>query len=191
MLWPTLSTSCAWQSPQVLFATRRSPGFTNWMNSSDSWLSRTELSLGFAELSKNTGLRGLTCACRIVRPGVGSPPWQSVQPRRTNSLPWGSWEFSWQSMHPRLFAIWVAFDWSTLLGFGIAAPAFGMDSFTAIGGPKRLRRSASSERAGRAEAIMTQARRKGMERVLVIRKSWLRRGSRCRAPRLYPRMPRL
>ena len=165
-----------------------STGNTKRMNSGDSWLSRTVLSLGFAELSKNNGLRGAGCAWRMVRPEVGSPPWQSVQPSRTNSLPCGSCAFSWHSMQPLLLAIIVATDWSTLLGLGIATSGLGV-SRTAMGGPKRPAGAGRSwERAGMAAAQAASANeiRKCFSNPVIVRRSCLLRGIRCKGHPAHP-----
>src|ERR1043166_5537719 len=72
-----------WQRPHVCFATRRSPGFMNRMNSGDSWFNQTFEFGGFADVLQNSGCRGRMWACSFVRPRRGFPPWQSVQPRTT------------------------------------------------------------------------------------------------------------
>ena len=103
MLAPSASGGCvamtrlmmsSWQRPHACFATRRSPGFMNRMNSADSWFSQTFEFGGFADVFQNSLCRGGTCAGSFVKPRAGLPPWQSVQPRTTcdawciGSTPW-------------------------------------------------------------------------------------------------------
>src|SRR5208283_3183482 len=158
MLLPTRSMIARWQSPQAASATRRSEGFTKRMNSADSWLSRTDDSDGLAEVCQKTGFLGGTWALRMVRPGVGSPPWQSVHPSTTygdacmSSIP------RWHSRHPALLRPASCGLWSIQLaglGAGGGASAERASRGTAIGGPNRLSggvRDAACPAAPRAES---------------------------------------
>src|SRR5271165_6644980 len=141
MLLPACATVSPWQRPHALSATRRSAGLTKRMNSAGSWLRRTEESDGLAEVCQNTGFLGATWALRMVRPGVGSPPWQSTHPRTTygdacmSSIP------RWHSRHPELLRPASPALWSIQLaglGDGGAASDERASLGTAIGGPKRM-----------------------------------------------------
>ena len=102
-------TSFGWQPdvPQLMCAMRKSPGFTNRMNSGDSWLSRVYERTGFAPpAGHRCGFRGWTCACSFVAQ-FAFPPWQSVQPMRSVGLQCGAPTFAWQAMQPAdLAACW-------------------------------------------------------------------------------------
>src|SRR4029077_16907812 len=90
-------TSRAWQpaAPQVSGATRRSPGFTNLTNSGASLSHFVNVRSGRAERSLKLLSRGWTWAFSLAAlysaelggppetPIEESPPWQSVQPRKT------------------------------------------------------------------------------------------------------------
>jgi len=91
-------TSFGWQPavPQLMCATRKSPGFTNRTKSGDSWLSSVYDRTGFAPpAGHRCGFRGATCACSFVAQ-FALPPWQSVQPMRSVGLQCGSPTVWWQ-----------------------------------------------------------------------------------------------
>src|SRR5208283_1767691 len=91
------------------------------------------------ELCQNTGFLGATWALRIVRPGVGSPPWQSTHPRTTYGDECISSVPLWHSMQPALFRRASSGLWSIQFGGfgGAGAPSADLASRgTAIGGPK-------------------------------------------------------
>ena len=105
-------TTSPWQLvvPQLTCATRRSPGFTKRTKSADSRLSSVYERVGLAELRHAVGYRlagaagqppGPPAGRAGADPGVGFtmplfPPWQSVHPRRSDTLQCGSLASMWQ-----------------------------------------------------------------------------------------------
>src|ERR1700693_1166283 len=93
MLVDTVRVSLAWQplGPQVSGATRKSPGFTNFIYSYDSFSHAVKTRSGTAVPFLNTAFFGCTCAFSFTAlysaelaatPGATlaeeSPPWQST-----------------------------------------------------------------------------------------------------------------
>src|SRR4051794_7333771 len=104
MLLRLLSTTSGWQPevPQLMWATRRSPGFTNMVNSGDSWLSSVYDRTGLPVVRQASGNLGWTCANSLTAVD-GLPPWQSTQPSLTVSLKCGSCDPWWHWTQPTLF----------------------------------------------------------------------------------------
>src|SRR5215472_7614131 len=117
MLVETARVSLAWQpaAPQVSAATRRSPGFTNFMYSGDSLSHLVKVRSGQAPRLRKTASRGCTCALSSAdaysaeprgtpgaTPAETLPPWQSVQPSCTVRVGCmvGSSIGEWQVMQP-------------------------------------------------------------------------------------------
>src|SRR5687767_6048544 len=96
---------------------------------------------GLADDWKKSGFFERTCALAWVRPGVGLPPWQSVQPRTTfgdaciSSMPW------WHSRQPTLFSEASLGVWSIQLRIFVGF-AFETSCGTEIGGPNPPRSAA-------------------------------------------------
>src|ERR1700686_2620307 len=93
MLVDTARVSVAWQplDPQVSGATRKSPGFTNFIYSYDSFSHAMKTRSGTAVPFLNTAFFGCTCAFSFIalysgelvatptaRLAEKSPPWQST-----------------------------------------------------------------------------------------------------------------
>src|SRR5580658_269386 len=117
MLVEEARTSFAWQpgAPQVSGATRRSPGFTNFINSGDSFSHFVYVRSGRAERSLKLASRGCTWAfslaalysaelgtAPVITETEELPPWQSLQPRNTVFVGCivGSSVDVWQEMQP-------------------------------------------------------------------------------------------
>src|SRR6266436_4691823 len=128
MLVEDARTSLAWQPavPQVSGATRRSPGFTNLMNSGDSLSHFVNVRSAKLERSLKLASRGWTWAFSLAALyseefGAASvttemeelPPWQSVQPRKTVFVGCivGSSVEVWHEMHPDDLRSAASCDW--------------------------------------------------------------------------------
>src|SRR5882762_4470973 len=117
MLVETSRVSLAWHpaEPQVSAATRKSPGFTNFTYSADSFSHIVKAFCGATPRLRKTGSRGCTCAFCFSARYSGEfavvplamaaeefPPWQSVHPSCTVFV--GCMVASsigeWQEMHP-------------------------------------------------------------------------------------------
>src|SRR3974377_1108602 len=98
MLVATARVSVGWHPalPHVSGATRKSPGFTNFMNSADSLSHSVYARSGMVDRFRNAAFLGCTCAFSFVAsycadfgttPTViatlAFPPWQSAHPKRT------------------------------------------------------------------------------------------------------------
>src|SRR5262249_15352993 len=117
MLVETASTSLAWHPavPHVSGATRRSPGFTNFTYSADSFSHVAYKRSGRPLWPLKLASRGCTCAFSLAARysaescaapgatlGVELPPWQSVHPSSTDFVACmvGSSAVPWHEMQP-------------------------------------------------------------------------------------------
>src|SRR5580692_3372776 len=145
MLVEEARTSLAWQpaAPQVSGATRRSPGFTNLMNSGDSLSHLVYVRSGKAERFLKLGSRGWTCAFSLaalycaefgMAPETTEmeelPPWQSVQLSETVFVGCivGSSVEVWQERQPEDWRLACSWDGPPTGGTSCFACTFADDS---------------------------------------------------------------
>src|SRR5262252_8158774 len=138
MLDRTLITSCMWHGAHVMSTTRRSPGLTKRMKSSDSCRTAAADRWGFADVFQMSSV-GATCArffASLNAPlfgsaaggaiAVASPPWQSVQPIAFAVVCIDVLSGLWHVRHPALLrATSASLCWRGTCGArgGGAAPA--------------------------------------------------------------------
>jgi hypothetical protein len=179
MLFCTCSTIEAWQPPQLIAATRRSPGLTKRMNSGDSWLRSVYDRTGLAEPGQASHSLGWTWAAAFVSASA-LPPWQSVQPSLTFGLRCMSPTPAWQVTQPWLLASAASADWpvrsgpsrSAGSGSGLAFSTGGSGSGTAAGRGCTVSDSddagACSDDAGGSSTANAASRRAGAAAITAI-----------------------